>query len=355
MHIIDLVADGEENEFYEQLAFDNLRRQYSFLKSLVDASVGLERDMISFEIIRALNYHAISCLHATAGEFRRCKVTVGEDFKPPPHHQVQSLMHMFVDEVNRKWDKVDPIFLATFVLWKLNYIHPFVNGNGRTARAACYFVLCMRLGRWLEGDPILPELIRRHRDEYVEALAYATTQYRKASEDEKEGAQVEDEERPHPLLPLHTLLTRLIEEQRQSAFRLPAFSELDVRASLPVDDVAAARQFYEGQLGFEALQSDENDFITYQSGDHSSFSIYHSDGANQATALTWVVTDKVEELVKSLAEKGISFEQCDIPGAQRVGDVHIIGEAKHAWFKDPAGNVLGISSERSHVQPRIAR
>jgi len=82
-------------------------------------------------------------------------------------------MDDFVNTVNRRWDAADPVELAAFVLWKLNHIHPFINGNGRTARASCYFVLCVKLGGWLEGEHILPELLRSNREEYVEALKVA--------------------------------------------------------------------------------------------------------------------------------------------------------------------------------------
>lgn len=161
--------------------------------------------MLSLEVLLALNHHAISCLHATAGEMRPCGVTVGKHV-PPPHYQVAPLMHMFVDEVNRKWEQADPIFLATYVLWRLNYIHPFVNGNGRTARAACYFVLCLKIGRWLEGEVKLPELIRRDRAEYVSALEHATDTYENGATD---------------LSILHALLERLLDEQDQSSRKSP--------------------------------------------------------------------------------------------------------------------------------------
>ena len=62
-------------------------------------------------------------------------VTVG-DYHPPEHYRVQALMDDFVNNVNRSWENADPVVLATLVLWRLNNIHPFINGNGRTARAA---------------------------------------------------------------------------------------------------------------------------------------------------------------------------------------------------------------------------
>lgn len=203
MFVFDLVGRDEENPVYQALAIDSLGRQYDFLRSIVKTSLDLQRDMLSLEVILALNHHAISCLHASAGQMRPCAVIVG-DHRPPPHYQVPPLMHMFIDEVNRKWDNADPIFLATFVLWRLNYIHPFVNGNGRTARAACYFVLCLKLGRWLEGKPNLPELIRRDRAEYVAALEHATDSHDRGSTD---------------LSVLHALLERLLAEQDYNARR----------------------------------------------------------------------------------------------------------------------------------------
>ncbi len=128
--------------------------------------------MLSIEVIKALNYHAISCLHVSPGEFRPCPVTVG-DYNPPAHFQVPALMQMFTNQVNRSWLEHDPVTLATFVLWRLNHIHPFVNGNGRTARVAAYFVLCLKSGGWLPGRKLLPERLVEVRPAYVEALRAA--------------------------------------------------------------------------------------------------------------------------------------------------------------------------------------
>lgn len=72
--------------------------------------------------------------------------------------------------------------LAAYCLWRLNHIHPFINGNGRTARGLCYFVICVKAGSWLEGEPILPELLRRHHDEYVRCLQAADMAFREGEE-----------------------------------------------------------------------------------------------------------------------------------------------------------------------------
>lgn len=196
MFIFELVG-SEQHPAYQQLSIENLDRQYSFLRSAVLASIELNRPVLSVEVIKALNYHAISCLHSNAGQLRPCQVTVG-DYEPPPHWEVPARMEMFVDEVNRHWDVADPVFLAAFVLWKLNWIHPFINGNGRTARVAAYLVLCLKSGQWLPGDVLLPELIRQHRAEYVAALQAADASLATPNLD---------------LSQLHALLTRLLNEQ----------------------------------------------------------------------------------------------------------------------------------------------
>jgi hypothetical protein len=71
-----------------------------------------------------------------------------------------------------------------------------------TARAACYFVLCVTAGGWLKGETILPELIRKNHDEYTRALIAAD----KSLADGKFDMSV-----------LHAFVSRLLNEQLQSA------------------------------------------------------------------------------------------------------------------------------------------
>ncbi len=171
MILYDLTG-SEEHPVYQDLAVSNGERHYEFLQSIVNASLAIERPFLSQTIIKAINYHAIACLHTHAGEYRPCAVSVGP-YQPADHYRVSDLMDDFVNVVNRCWEPTDPIELAAYTLWRLNHIHPFINGNGRTARASCYFVLCIKAGVWLGGDVLLPELIRQHRAEYVEALREA--------------------------------------------------------------------------------------------------------------------------------------------------------------------------------------
>ncbi len=199
------LCGSENHDAYRALEVANGNRQYSFIRSLVDASLAVQRPFLSTHILKALNFQAITCLHTNAGEYRPCEVRVG-DYEPPAHYRVDALMEDFVNTVNRNWDGLDAVLLASYVLWRLNFIHPFINGNGRTARAACYFVLCVKSGGWLPGTTILPELLRQRRPDYVAALQAV---------DGKVAVGVFD------LSPLHALLSELLEQQLKSAVPPP--------------------------------------------------------------------------------------------------------------------------------------
>ena len=174
--IVFELTGTEQNSEYRRLEHNNSLRQLNFLSSLVTTAVNLDRKFLSQTIIKALNYHAIACLHVNAGEFRPCPVSVGS-FMPPEHYRVAALMDDFVNMVNMSWKNTDMFILSVYVLWRLNFIHPFINGNGRTARACCYFVLCVKAGGLLPGRKILPQLLQENRDQYIDALKQADTMH----------------------------------------------------------------------------------------------------------------------------------------------------------------------------------
>lgn len=117
-------------------------------------------------------------------------------------------------------------------------------------------------------------------------------------------------------------------------------------AVLAVKDLEEAKKFYEGMLGLKREGEEREDGIMYKSGDSMVF-VYPSQfaGTNQATALTWAVGEEFETVVKDLKDKGVKFEQYDMPGMTREGDVHKMGDMSAVWFKDPAGNILNVINQ----------
>ena len=114
-------------------------------------------------------------------------------------------------------------------------------------------------------------------------------------------------------------------------------------ATVAVKDLDAARRFYQGTLGLKRTGDDDPEFSAYQSGG-STLLVYRSRyaGTNQATSVTWMVGDEVEGIVRALKAKRVAFERYDLPETTRTGDVHVTGDQKAAWFKDPDGNIHAI-------------
>jgi catechol 2,3-dioxygenase-like lactoylglutathione lyase family enzyme len=119
----------------------------------------------------------------------------------------------------------------------------------------------------------------------------------------------------------------------------------DAAANIAVKNMERARKFYEGTLGLKQVGAEGQELIVFRSG-NSTINVYESQyaGTNQATAVTWTVGDDVEGVVRALKAKGVIFEHYDMPDTTLEGDVHVAGDMKVAWFKDPDGNILNIAS-----------
>ena len=117
----------------------------------------------------------------------------------------------------------------------------------------------------------------------------------------------------------------------------------DAVANLAVKDLAVAKRFYEQTLGLKPIDAEGEEVIVFKSG-HTRLNVYRSEfaGTNEATAVTWAVGDELDDVVKALKAKGVTFEHYDMPGMKRKGDVHVAGDMKVAWFKDPDGNILNL-------------
>ena len=120
-------------------------------------------------------------------------------------------------------------------------------------------------------------------------------------------------------------------------------------ATLAVKEIGAARNFYENTLGLTQIEGGPPDpsAVVYKSGS-AAVLVYESRyaGTNQATAASWAVGDDFDAIVRSLKDKGVTFERYDdLPGTTRDGDVHVMGELRAVWFKDPDGNILNLINE----------
>ena len=113
-------------------------------------------------------------------------------------------------------------------------------------------------------------------------------------------------------------------------------------AIIAVTDMARARDFYQNTLGLAVVKGDGN-VIQFQTG-KTVLVVYKSDfaGTNRANAVVWGVGDEIDAITATLKAKGVTFEH--YPGMDLQGDIHVAGDFKMVWFKDPDGNILHMNS-----------
>lgn len=120
--------------------------------------------------ILQLHQIVLDGLHRLAGTFRNTPVKIhGSVHQPPEAAFVADEVQAMCQYVNDNWTK-SAVHLAAYVLWKMNWIHPFADGNGRTARAVSYVVLSIKLDSLLPGTPTIPEQIAVDKGPYYKAL-----------------------------------------------------------------------------------------------------------------------------------------------------------------------------------------
>jgi Fic family protein len=120
-----------------------------------------------------LNRLAIDGLDAFSGNWRPGSVEIlGSKHAPPSAHLVPELVEGMCDYINDNWEK-RAAHLAAYAMWRMNWIHAFTDGNGRTARAISYLVLSLRLKMKIPGNPTIPEMIIDNRTPYYDALEQA--------------------------------------------------------------------------------------------------------------------------------------------------------------------------------------
>ena len=167
------VRKKDDPVLYKRIQEQNLLRQYSLLTNCIE--IGIAKGIEAFDkyTLWALNYAAVANIAQMGGRYREDPILVGNHI-PPHFKEVPNLMDRFFSIIHENWTLHDnPTTLAAFALWRLNWIHPFVEGNGRTARAACYYLICVKEGKLLGGKKIVPERIRENRAPYIDALRAA--------------------------------------------------------------------------------------------------------------------------------------------------------------------------------------
>lgn len=165
----DLITDPQERAEAEAR---NGLRQYD--AGIAAVQTALDRGgefRLRPSLILSLHREALNGISMYAGNYRPGGVEIGgSKHEPPGAHLVPELIEDMCDYVNSHWQDATALHLASYVMWRLNWIHPFADGNGRTSRITSYVVLSARARAELIGTPTIPDQIVDNRQPYFEAL-----------------------------------------------------------------------------------------------------------------------------------------------------------------------------------------
>jgi catechol 2,3-dioxygenase-like lactoylglutathione lyase family enzyme len=123
-----------------------------------------------------------------------------------------------------------------------------------------------------------------------------------------------------------------------------------VATRLPAQDLDRAREFYAEKLGLEPADERPGGLLYRPAG--GEFALFQSAGTSPGTftQMAWEV-DNIQATVAELKQRGVEFEQVDLPGLKTVdGIAEVAGNypskdstgERAAWFRDSEGNLIGV-------------
>lgn len=153
----ELITDPQEKAAAEAR---NGFRQYDAAIGAIHTALDRGSFKLRPSLILSLQREALAGISSYAGNYRPGGVAIeGSKHEPVGAHLVPELIEEMCDYVNDHWDESTPLHLAAYLMWRLNWIHPFADGNGRTSRIISYVVLSIRAGAVLPGTPTIPDQI----------------------------------------------------------------------------------------------------------------------------------------------------------------------------------------------------
>lgn len=161
----DGITIGNGKSLREHLEVINHKEAIDYIENIVENNID-----ISEQVIKNIHYIILKSIsNDDAGKYRNSNILLsGSSHKPVEHFLVEDKMRELIEWYNNKKLVMHPIELAATFHFRFVYIHPFIDGNGRTAR------LLMNLILMRNGYPLA--IIRNEdRSKYMMALEKAST------------------------------------------------------------------------------------------------------------------------------------------------------------------------------------
>jgi predicted enzyme related to lactoylglutathione lyase len=119
-------------------------------------------------------------------------------------------------------------------------------------------------------------------------------------------------------------------------------SEKSVVTTIPVVDIERAKNFYENKLELKLLEEMGEGFF-FEAGNNTQLYMYKRDSTKADHTVASFMVDDIEIEVNHLKEKGVIFEEYDLPNIKTINSIATSGSYKSAWFKDTEGNIIGLT------------
>ncbi len=161
----DGITIGKGKSLREHLEVINHKEAIDYIDEIVSKDLD-----ITERVIRDLHYIILKSIdNKNAGEYRKSNVLIsGSTHRPVEHFLVKERMDELVKWYKDNKDTMHPIELAAEFHFRYVYIHPFIDGNGRSARLLMNLILMRN---------VYPITVIRNidREEYMKALEEAST------------------------------------------------------------------------------------------------------------------------------------------------------------------------------------
>ena len=174
----------DERKRIAELEVENGFHQYDLALDRIKTYLDPERPFaLRSSVVQLLQKVAVDGIERYPGQWRTGPAGIEKSAHTPPDaHLVPFLVQEMCDYVNDNLHEKTAFHLSAYIMWRLNWIHPFSDGNGRTSRVVSYIVLSVALKALLPGSPSIPQQIQADRTAYFLALEHADNAYAQTGE-----------------------------------------------------------------------------------------------------------------------------------------------------------------------------
>jgi Fic family protein len=158
----------------ERKAEFEIRNQLVVAEYLADFAVK-GRTRITEADVMQIHTLTIDQIYPCAGRYRDALTEVeitDTDHKPAHPSQVRLEVIDMLEWLYGQGKATTPLRRAAYILWRVNYVHPFNGGNGRVARSLAYLVMVTEVAPVFKGEP-LPAKLKKRKEEYIAGLKAA--------------------------------------------------------------------------------------------------------------------------------------------------------------------------------------